>query len=95
MEEKERGAAVVPYIVYESSMARSERHIRRLLWTLLVVVILLAATNFAWLYVWSGYDYEDDSVTVRSGDGIANYIGDRGDIINGIDHSQETEADPQ
>ena len=95
MEEKNHvSAAVVPYIVYESSMARSERHIRRLLWTLLVVVILLAATNLAWMYMWSGYDYEDESVTVKSGDGIANYIGDRGDITNGIDYCQETEMDP-
>ena len=94
MEERPNTSAMVPYIVYESSMARSERHIRRLLWLLLCVVVLLAVTNLAWMHMWSSYDYEDESVTVRSGDGIANYIGDRGDIINGIDHSQETEVGP-
>lgn len=80
MEEKERRAAVVPYIVYESSMARSERHIRRLLWTLLVVVILLAVTNFAWLYMWNSYDYTGYTYS-QDGEGI-NLIGDR----NGVDY---------
>lgn len=80
MEEKARGAAVVPYIVYESSMARSERHIRRLLWVLLVVVILLAATNFAWLYMWNNYDYTGYTYS-QGGEGI-NLIGDR----NGVDY---------
>lgn len=80
MEEKERGAAVVPYIVYESSMARSERNIRRLLWTLLVVVILLAATNLAWMYVWNSYDYTGYTYS-QDGAGI-NLIGDR----NGVDY---------
>lgn len=80
MGEKERGAAVVPYIVYESSMARSERHVRRLLWTLLVVVILLAATNLAWMYMWNNYDYTGYTYS-QDGEGI-NLIGDR----NGVDY---------
>ena len=87
--------AVVPYIVYESAQARSERHIRRLLWTILLVVVLLVLTNLAWMYMWNSYEYcaEDDSVSVRSGDGIANYIGDRGDIFNGLDNGETQEND--
>lgn len=89
MEERDHVAAV-PYIAYESAMARNERHIRRLLFALLCVVMLLAATNMAWLYVWSGYDYsaEEESITVDGKNGIANYIGDRGDISNGYDHGE-------
>lgn len=78
---EERQTAVVPYIVYESAMARSERHIRRLLWTLLVVVILLAATNLAWMHVWESYDYTGYTYS-QDGEGI-NLIGDR----NGVDYN--------
>lgn len=80
----------VPYIVYESAMARNERHIKRLLFALLLTVVLLAVTNLAWLYMWNGYDYADydESVDLSTDSGIANYVGDRGDIFNGFDTRQ-------
>ena len=40
----------VPYIVYESSMARMERQIKRLWITVLVLIVMLVATNGAWLW---------------------------------------------
>lgn len=75
----------VPYIVYESAMARSERHIRRLVIALIVAIVMMVISNLAWLYMWNGYEYVGDSsqVTVDSNTGDANYIGDDGDIING------------
>lgn len=79
----------VPYIVYESAMARNERHIKRLLISLLITVVLLVVTNLAWMGMWNSYDYSDvdESVGLRSGSGIANYIGESGDI-SGIDNSE-------
>lgn len=79
----------VPYIVYESAMARNERHIKRLLLALLITIVLLVVTNLAWMGMWNSYDYSDvdESVNLRSGSGIANYIGESGDI-SGIDNSQ-------
>lgn len=51
----------VPYLVYESAMARMERTIHRL-WTLAVLlVILLVGTNIAWVAYES--QYEDITVT--------------------------------
>ena len=85
----------VPYIVYESAMARNERHIKRLLISLLITVVLLVVTNLTWLYVWNGYDYSgyEESVDLNSRNGIANYIGDRGDIYNGFDKSETESVD--
>lgn len=37
----------VPYIVHEASMARMERHIKRLWITVLVLIVMLVATNGA------------------------------------------------
>ena len=39
----------VPYIVHEASMARMERHIKRLWITVLVLTVMLVATNGAWI----------------------------------------------
>ena len=66
----------VPYIVYESAMARSERHIKRLVIALIVSVVMIVASNLAWLYVWNSYEYVGDSTTYsQDGEGV-NIIGD-------------------
>lgn len=68
----------IPYIVYESAMSRSERHIKRLVIALIVAVIMIAVTNIAWLYVWNSYEYVGDTSEVtytQDGEGV-NIIGD-------------------
>lgn len=83
----------VPYIVYEGEMARQERHAKRLIIMLAIMLVLFFASNMAWLYVWDQYEYVDDDVTVDSQDGgNANYIGNDGDIINGISNGKKAEA---
>jgi hypothetical protein len=68
----------VPYIVHESAMARSERHIKRLVIALIVAVVMIAVTNIAWLWVWNSYEYVGDtteSTYSQDGEGV-NIIGD-------------------
>lgn len=82
----------VPYIVYEGEQARNERHIRRLVIALVVTILLLFATNAIWLYAWMSYDYVGEMsqmVDVDAEDGIANYVGRDGDIVNGTNSSQK------
>lgn len=73
----------VPYIVYESAMARNERHTKRLVIALIISIMMIVATNIAWLYVWNSYEYVGDSSVTVEGEGNANYIGNDGDINNG------------
>lgn len=78
----------VPYIAFESMMARYERHTKRLIIALVMVIILLFASNAIWLYAWCQYDYSDEttdatSIDLDATDGNANYIGNDGDINNG------------
>lgn len=75
----------VPYLVFEGQMARNERSIKRLIIALIIAVILIFATNMAWLYAWNLYDYSTETVEIDSGEGIANYIGNDGEINNGKD----------
>lgn len=72
----------VPYIVFESEMARLERIIRKLFILLAVVLLLLFATNGYWL--WYESQFEDVvTVTQDNTDGYNNYVGNDGDITNG------------
>lgn len=72
----------VPYIVFESEMARLERIIRKLFILLAVVLLLLFATNGYWL--WYESQFEDVvTVTQDNADGYNNYVGNDGDIPNG------------
>lgn len=88
----------IPYIVHEGIMARNERTIKRLIIALVIAFILLFICNGLWLWAWSQYDYvSTDSVVttttsdvkVDAKDGIANYIGNSGDITNG-EHTRST-----
>ena len=75
----------VPYVVYEGEMARQERMVKRLFTALIVSVLIIFASNACWIWLWNQYDYVDDAVDIENEDGNANYIGNDGDIYNGID----------
>lgn len=79
----------IPYIVFESTMARAERQQKRLVIALIVAVVMIVLSNLAWLYVWNSYEYIGESSVSVEGEGNANYIGNDGDITNGENNSQE------
>lgn len=78
----------VPYIVYEHTMAKFERTIKRLIIVIIVAVVMLFASNMAWLYTWNQYDYSEVTIDSKDG-GNANYIGTSGIISNGESGSKE------
>ena len=78
----------VPYIVYEGEMARQERHIKRLIVMLALMLVLFFASNMAWLYVWNQYEYVEETETTtidakQDGEGV-NIVGDE-DVSYGSD----------
>lgn len=80
----------VPYIAFEGAQARMERVNNRLFKVIIALIIVLVLSNALWLYAWTRYDYTSDAtVTVDGKDGIANYIGNDGDITNGEGYSKE------
>lgn len=84
----------VPYIVYEGEQARHERTFKRLTIALVITIMLLFATNALWLNAWMQYDYvgqieATQNVDVDAKDGVANYVGHDGDIVNGADHGND------
>jgi hypothetical protein len=75
---EEKSTESVPYIVYESCMARAERHIKRLWIALIVAITTIFACNAIWIwyinqYDFTSYEYQQD------GHGV-NIIGDRNGV---------------
>ena len=84
---------VISYAAHEGEMTRMHGIIKHMIAMVVICVILLFASNALWLYAWMQYDYtgETSTVTVDSKDGIANYIGNDGDIANGKDSCSESD----
>ena len=74
----------------ESTGARWERTVKRLITLVIISLVLLFASNAFWLYAWLQYDYTgNESVVIDGKDGIANYIGQNGDIDNGFNYNTQ------
>lgn len=72
----------VPFAVYESAMAQ----IRRLVWVIVLLIVLLVGTNVGWLIYESQFEVVEETtttITQDNNDGYNNYIGNDGDIVNG------------
>lgn len=67
----------IPYIVYEGTMARFERIIRRLWIVCIILILALLGTNAGWIYYESQFQNISTSVEqeVDTGEGDANVIG--------------------
>ena len=71
------------------------RALNKLIAIVIVCIFLLFASNAAWLYAWCQYDYSSDEIVVEQDakdGGNANYIGNDGDIVNGLPESDSSEA---
>ena len=72
------------------------RTIGRLIAIVIVCICLIFASNAAWLYAWMQYDYSSEEIIVEQDaqdGGNANYIGNDGDIVNGLPESDTEETD--
>ena len=74
--------ASVPFAVYESVMAQ----IRRPLWVIVLLIVLLVGSNVGWLIYEAQFEVVEETTTTITQDnaeGYNNYIGNDGDIVNG------------
>ena len=81
----------IPFVVHESATARAERHIKALVWVIVLLIVLLVGTNAGWLWYESTMEtviettetvtttYEDVEQATDAGGN--NLIG--GDYVNG------------
>lgn len=77
---------------HEGTIALMERQVERLWKIILVLIFLLVGTNCAWLWYESQFETVETTEEIfvdAEQDGVANYIGNDGDIINGEGYSKE------
>ena len=79
----------VPYIIHEGALARLERVIKRMWVLVILLIILIVATNGAWIWWEPQYQTIEATITQENADGYNNYIGDDGDIVNGNADNQD------
>lgn len=74
----------VPYIAYEAALARFERTIKRLWITIIILILLLASTNAAWIYYESQFMDETTTIEAEANEGGNAVINGSGAVnING------------
>ncbi len=78
----------IPYIVYESEMARFERIIKRQFILIIVSLIFLVGTNLYWIWYESQF-VDEVTVTQDNTDGYNNYVDGDGSITNGETNSEK------
>ena len=80
----------MPFLAHESTIARMERTIKRLILTLVFITVLWFST--IGVFVWYLYQYDFESYTYQQdGEGL-NISGDR----NGVDFNvAESDSSPQ
>ncbi len=83
----------VPYMVHQGELARAERHNKRMFIALVVAVILLFASNAAWLIYESLYD----TITYEQDGGEINNIntGEQGDVAIPSEKSESQNQNSQ
>lgn len=77
---------VMSRIAFERMQAKDERNDKWRNITIIVLIVLLVATNAMWLIAWNQYYVETETLDVQldaDEGGNANYIGEDGDIDNG------------
>lgn len=85
---------MIPLIAHEQAETRHMQREKRqhIFYGIIIgiLIMVLAGTNMAWLYVFQSYDYVTETIKLDSQDGgNANYIGNDGDIHNGKSDSDK------
>jgi len=90
MEQTGKDQVTIPYIAYESMLAKEDRQQKRIVIVMgsiiALLVILLVVTNVVWLVAWNQYDYVDDTTEIsaeQDGGGV-NIVGG-GDVDYGTE----------
>ena len=84
--------ATVPYQVLADFKEMHKATVKKLWIAIIIAWIIILAVVGIFTYERLQYDYvSEEIVTVDGKDGIANYIGNDGDIINGENSSTESE----
>lgn len=72
----------VPYVVHESTMARNERHTKSLVRVIVLLIVLLVGSNFAWLVYENSFEDMTETYTIEQDGADTNNSIINGGVIN-------------
>ena len=80
---------IMSRIAFERMQSKDERNDKWRNIIIILLIVLLALTNGAWLWAWNSYEYVSDEYSVDAGEnGNAFYIGNDGEINNGTNNPE-------
>lgn len=77
---------------WQRNEQRHENREKRLIWVIVLLVCLLVGTNIGWLVYESQFEdviTTEEIIVDAEDNGVANYIGNDGDIYNGENYGKE------
>lgn len=83
----EPDTSTISFAAFEECERRHERRERRYIIAIIIAILLVFLSNAMWLLAWTQYDYSGEEIIVEqdaTDGGNANYIGNNGDINNGV-----------
>ena len=81
-EMRKQQEATISRYAFEATLVSFEKTIKRLWIVIIVLILLLAGTNAAWVYYEAQFTEEVVTVEQESESGYNNYVGHDGDITN-------------
>ena len=67
---------------YESALNRMHRIIKWLIVVIIILIVSLVGTNLAWVIYENQFEDYSQTITQENEDGVNNYIGEDGIILN-------------
>ena len=81
----------IPLVALQDAMYAAERHNKRLIAVIILLILALVLSNAFWVYEWNQYDYVADDYSIDAEqDGDYNVIG-AGDIEYGTPKSNDSQ----
>ena len=74
--------AIMPYAVHETAMAQNERHTKSLVRVIVLLIVLLVGSNFAWLVYENSFEDMTETYTVEQDGADTNNSIINGGVIN-------------
>ena len=72
----------IPFAAHESAMGRAERHIKSLVWVIVLLIVLLVGSNIAWIAYENSFDDMTETYTVEQDGAETNNSVINGGVIN-------------
>lgn len=83
----DKNPSTIPFAVYQMETTKNAMLVKRLIWIIVLLIVLLVGSNIGWLIYESQFEVVEETITTfedvvqESAEGSNNIVG--GDFVNG------------